>query len=93
MAHYIKIRGKVFGPFDEAQLQDMVKNGKLGRTTEISEDRVNWTFAAFSVYLFFNPENNVGHMAPVYGPPPHFESADSKIGFLKRLFNKIFGKK
>jgi uncharacterized membrane protein YhaH (DUF805 family)/predicted RNA-binding Zn-ribbon protein involved in translation (DUF1610 family) len=55
MAYYVRIRGKVFGPFDETQLVDMKTNGKLGRTTEISEDRIEWSPASEFEFLFAPP--------------------------------------
>ncbi|MDR1383787.1 MAG: PrsW family intramembrane metalloprotease [Planctomycetaceae bacterium] len=52
MAYYVKIRGKAFGPFDDVQIQDLIQKGKVGKTTEISQDRVNWTRAEENEMLF-----------------------------------------
>lgn len=42
---YIRVRGKIFGPFDDKQLLAMKVQGKLGKTTDISEDRIEWKSA------------------------------------------------
>ncbi|MDR1494249.1 MAG: DUF805 domain-containing protein [Planctomycetaceae bacterium] len=52
MAYYVKIRGKAFGPFDDAQIQDLIKKGQVGKNNEISQDRVNWTRAEENETLF-----------------------------------------
>lgn len=43
--YYVRIRGKVFGPLDEKQIVDMVRQGKLGRMNEISTDNRQWVRA------------------------------------------------
>jgi S1-C subfamily serine protease len=54
MQYYIRIRGKVFGPFDEDQLKTMKTKGKLSRTSEISENKVDW-FPAENLEFLFPP--------------------------------------
>ena len=51
-AYFFRIRGRVFGPFSEAQAQEMVNKGKVGRTSDISEDRINWSQAGNYENLF-----------------------------------------
>lgn len=43
--YYLRIRGRIDGPFDLFDLQQMAKRGVLSRIHEISEDRVNWQSA------------------------------------------------
>ena len=43
--YYVRIRGKVFGPLEEKQIVDMVRQGKLGRMNEISNDSRQWVRA------------------------------------------------
>lgn len=62
MQYYIRVRGKAFGPFDENQLQEMKVKGKLARTTEISENRVEWKTAEEYGFLFTKDVFS--------GPPP-----------------------
>ena len=45
MAYYVRIRGRVFGPLEENQIIDMVRQGKLGRMNEISTDNRQWVRA------------------------------------------------
>jgi hypothetical protein len=52
MAYYIRLRGKSFGPFTEEQLQEMKNNGKLGKTSEISENKTDWLSASEIAFLF-----------------------------------------
>ncbi len=52
MSYYVRIRGKAFGPFEENQLVDMKSKGKIGRTSEISSDRVDWKPAGEFDFLF-----------------------------------------
>jgi hypothetical protein len=43
---FIRIRGRIQGPFGLAQLQDLSKQGRLGRLHEVSEDGTSWVQAA-----------------------------------------------
>ncbi|MDR0336823.1 MAG: DUF805 domain-containing protein [Planctomycetaceae bacterium] len=52
MSYYIQIRNKAFGPFDTEQLLEMKDNGKLGRSTHISENKIDW-FAAENLEFLF----------------------------------------
>jgi hypothetical protein len=52
MQYYIRIRGKEFGPFGEDQLKKMRVNGKLSRTTEVSENKAEWFPAENLEFLF-----------------------------------------
>ena len=52
MPYFVRIRGKAFGPFDDKQLEDMKTQGKLGKATEISENKVDWQPAETLEFLF-----------------------------------------
>jgi TM2 domain-containing membrane protein YozV len=55
MQYYFKIQGKAFGPFGEDQLKEMKTKGKLSRTSEISENKVEWFPAENFDFLFPSP--------------------------------------
>lgn len=42
MSKYVRVQGRILGPFDENAISDMLRYGKIGRFTEISEDKRNW---------------------------------------------------
>jgi hypothetical protein len=50
--YYIRIRGKVRGPFDIAQLRALRERGQFTSFHEISEDRNLWTTASVLAELF-----------------------------------------
>ncbi|MDR0328831.1 MAG: DUF4339 domain-containing protein [Planctomycetaceae bacterium] len=49
---YIRITGRVFGPFDESQLLEMKAKGRVTRTTEMSDNRSDWQLAESFEWLF-----------------------------------------
>lgn len=67
MPYYVRIRGKAFGPFDEEQLKEMKSKGKLGRTTEISENKVEWQTAE-NVSFLFTPSATLGLSSSAANP-------------------------
>jgi S1-C subfamily serine protease len=66
MQYYVRIRGKAAGPFDEDTLIDMKKQGKLGRTSEVSENGSDWKFAEKLEFLYPSP------FAPIIPQDPLF---------------------
>jgi len=52
VTYYIRIKGRVSGPFDEAKVLQFVQRGQLSRSHEISEDGVTWTSAGDTPQLF-----------------------------------------
>src|SRR5438105_2674859 len=52
---YVRIRGKVTGPFRLDQLRSLCNRGQLGRFHEISEDRRAWVGAGSLAGLFPAP--------------------------------------
>lgn len=55
-AFYIRLRGRVQGPFTPAQLQALHQRGQFSRTHEVSEDQVNWSSAATLSNVFVAPK-------------------------------------
>jgi hypothetical protein len=51
-AFYVRVRGKISGPFDIASLQKLVRRGALSRIHEISSDRAAWNAAGQYEDLF-----------------------------------------
>jgi hypothetical protein len=49
--YYIRIRGKVSGPYDETALLSLARHGHFSRVHEVSEDGVNWFPASRRPYL------------------------------------------
>ena len=49
---YVRLRGKVHGPFDETRLKAMVNRGQLSRIHQVSEDGNSWTKASAYDELF-----------------------------------------
>jgi hypothetical protein len=52
---YVRMRGKVLGPFSQAQLRTLRDRGQLRRFHELSEDRRGW-FSAGDITELFPPE-------------------------------------
>lgn len=50
--YYIRVRGRVQGPFDIEQLHTMAKRGQFSRLHEVSSDGNTWSRAADSPNLF-----------------------------------------
>ncbi len=51
-SYYVRIRGKILGPFDVGQLKTLRSRGQFGRANEISNDRVTWQSASTIEHLF-----------------------------------------
>jgi hypothetical protein len=96
MSYYIRLKGRAFGPFDEAQLVDMKTKGKISRSTEISENKTDWQAAEMFEFLYqpqqtysqpqqpasqqFSP-GTVGAGVGVSEPKDWFYSVDGNNGF------------
>ncbi|HMD55087.1 MAG TPA: hypothetical protein VKJ65_11110, partial [Phycisphaerae bacterium] len=51
-AYYVRVRGKINGPFDRTVLERMVQRGQLSRVHEISTDKQSWKLASTIMGLF-----------------------------------------
>lgn len=49
---YIRIRGRVYGPYDQEKLQLLALRGQFGRIHEVSQDGVDWLSASTYGELF-----------------------------------------
>jgi hypothetical protein len=61
---YIRMRGRILGPYDQEKLQSLARRGQLSRMHELSADATNWVRA--STY----PELFVSEDAPTAAAPP-----------------------
>jgi len=52
--YFLRIRGRVTGPYSLLQLQDQVRRRELSRLHEISADKANW-FPAGGIAELFGP--------------------------------------
>jgi hypothetical protein len=52
MSYFVRIKSRVFGPFDESQLLEMKSKGKITRVTEISENKNDWQTAEAFPFLY-----------------------------------------
>lgn len=69
--YYIRIRGRVLGPFDELKLQNLALRGQFGRMHEVSLDGVAWERASQHQHLFRNdPGPSDGAAAQVVPDEP-----------------------
>ncbi|QEG35132.1 GYF domain-containing protein [Bythopirellula goksoeyrii] len=55
-SYYVRIRGRVNGPFDEKKLAELVQRGQLGRSHEVSLDGYTWSDAGSIAHLFVKPK-------------------------------------
>lgn len=65
---YVRVRGRVRGPFDEEKLRALAKRGQLSRIHELSEDGEHWTRAADNLDLF--PPSSAIETKPLAAPTP-----------------------
>lgn len=49
---YIRVKGQASGPFDQSQIESLVRRQRLGRLDEVSLDKVTWRRAAEFPELF-----------------------------------------
>ncbi len=49
---YVRIRGKSVGPLEEAKVQELVRQGKISRASEVSVDGTSWVRASEFGSLF-----------------------------------------
>jgi len=49
---YLRVRGRVLGPYDQEKLQSLVRRGQLSRMHEVSTDGATWVRASTYAELF-----------------------------------------
>ncbi len=78
-AYFVRIRGRVQGPFAVEKLRTLVRRGQVSRTHEVSEDGVSWSRAVDFAELFEAPtqvsiresaEDAASKSAPQQESPP-----------------------
>jgi hypothetical protein len=75
---YLRVKGRVLGPYDREKLLVMVCRGQLGRMHEVSMDGTHWVRAATYSELFAGaPVKLVARDMPVASPPPAARQAGS----------------
>ena len=72
MSYFVRISGKIFGPFDETQLLEMKSKGKISRMTEVSENKRDWQPAETLMFLY------------VYSEPAAPPSINDLVGRFRR---------
>ena len=83
MAYFVRIKAKVFGPFDEAQLLDMKSKGKITHRTEISENNQrDWQSAESFLFLYEPAQKAMPEtkQPPTSEPESWFYSLNGKEG-------------
>ena len=81
---YLRVRGRVLGPYDEEKLQTLVRRGQLSRMHEVSSDGAHWVRASTYAELFVGaPVKLVApEMVVAAAPPPAQQpAADLSIPF------------
>ena len=105
MAFFIRIRGKVFGPFEEPQIREMIKRGRFGKVNDISIDGVNWQSAEENETFFPRRQETFAQQSAVQQSaarsdagiecrqePSHwYYSMDGKTGLGPYRKSEIFG--
>lgn len=77
--YYVRIKGRIQGPFPVDKLQGMAKRGQLSRIHQVSEDREVWRKAAEYPELFAAPEGR---------SPSQKQRASSKVEDEKKVPNE-----
>ena len=73
---YLRVRGRVLGPYDEEKLKSLVRRGQLSRMHEVSTDGANWVRASTYAELFVGaPVKLVAPEMLVAAPPPAQQAA------------------
>ena len=62
--YFIRVRGRVLGPYDVAQLKTLRGRGQFGRANEVSTDRQTWQSAASIEHLFPETAKAVNRQSP-----------------------------
>jgi hypothetical protein len=86
MTYYIRVRGRVQGPFDDDKLRELIRRGQFSRMHEVSTDGQSWSSAKDFPELFAKAANvSAGKVAPEqseYAIQPSAPSGPSKSSFM-----------
>ena len=80
---YLRVRGRVLGPYDQEKLQSLVRRGQLSRMHEVSTDGAQWVRASTYSELFAGaPVKLATPEMQIPAPPPAQQPAsDLSIPF------------
>ena len=85
MAYFVRIKNRVFGPFDEPQLLEMKSKGKITRVTEVSENKNDWQTAETLTFLYAPTQTAAGstsqQQSSVHEPADWFYSINGTEGY------------
>jgi GYF domain 2 len=76
--YYIKMQGRILGPFALDSLQQMAANGQLSRVHMLSSDKNNWFRASEISQLFERPSTTTNRKAADNSAKANAESANTK---------------
>jgi hypothetical protein len=68
--YFVRLRGKVTGPYTVAQLQALYRRGQFSRVHQVSEDRATWQPATALAEFFPAPAAGVRTGPSLPGPAP-----------------------
>lgn len=77
--YFIRIQGKVLGPYSIAQLKTLIQRGQFGRGNEVSVDGKMWKSAMAIAHLFQEPSGNRTQSSSSATQEPH-DSATAHPG-------------
>jgi hypothetical protein len=83
MSYFVRIKSRVFGPFDEPQLLEMKSKGKITRMTEVSENnKSDWKSAEAFPFLFESaPSAHSASQPSADDPAEWFYSTNGTEGY------------
>jgi hypothetical protein len=67
---YLRVRGRVLGPYDQEKLQLLARRGQLSRMHEVSTDGTHWVRASTYTELFVGDPVKIGVQEMQVAPPP-----------------------
>ena len=84
---YVRIRGRILGPYDQEKLQSLARRGQLSRLHEVSQDAANWVRASTYPELFLTENASIAAAAqPAAGDGRDAARAEGPSAALGRLW-------
>lgn len=84
---YVRIRGRILGPYDQEKLQSLARRGQLSRLHEVSQDAANWVRASTYPELFLTENASIAAAAqPAAGDGRDAARAEGPSAVLGRLW-------
>ncbi len=82
---YIRVRGRVLGPYDEEKLQGLARRGQLSRMHELSQDGVNWVRATNYPELFVGEVAAIAVVETAVPTARYFKARRRQLPSARRL--------